>query len=76
MAFVFGVIAAATWSRSRLKVRGSMSTNTGLAPHISTVEAVATKVKGVVMTSSPGPRPIARRAISSASVPEAQEIRA
>jgi hypothetical protein len=41
---------------------------------MTTVEAVATKVNGVVMTSSPAFRSMARRAISSASVPEAQEI--
>jgi hypothetical protein len=33
------------------------------------VSAVAAKVKGVVMTSSPGPRSSAISAISSASVP-------
>ena len=48
-----------------------MSTNTGRAPLWLMVLAVATKVKGVVITSSPGPTPSAARERRSASVPEA-----
>ena len=32
IAFVFGVMAAFTWSRSIVQVRGSTSTITGIAP--------------------------------------------
>ena len=53
-----------------LKVTGSMSTNTGVAPTSAMVLAEATNEKAEVMTSSPGPTPSARRARSSASVPE------
>ncbi len=53
-----------------LKVTGSMSTNTGVAPTSAMVLADATNEKAEVMTSSPGPTPSARRARSSASVPE------
>ena len=40
-----------------LQSPGLMSTNTGLAPASTMVSAVAAKVKGVVMTSWPGPMP-------------------
>ena len=53
-----------------LKVTGSMSTNTGLAPTYSTAFAVAIKVNGVVITSSPGPISWASKATCSAVVPE------
>ena len=53
-------------------VRGSMSTKRGVAPARWIGEAVAKKVKGVVITSSPGATPSASSASSSASVPEAQ----
>jgi hypothetical protein len=46
-----------------------MSTNLGTAPMSAMTSAVATKVKGVVMTSSPGPMSRAIRATSRASVP-------
>ena len=49
-----------------------MSTNTGVAPTWLMASAVAKKVKGVVITSSPGPMPRARRAMTRASVPELQ----
>ena len=55
-----------------LNVFGSMSTNTGLAPTLWIVPAVAKNVNGVVMTSSPWPQSSARSASSSASVPLAQ----
>ena len=40
--------------------KGSTSANTGLAPNRTALEAVAIKVRGVVINSSPGPRPKAR----------------
>ena len=46
-----------------------MSTNTGLAPVRTMHPAVAKKVKGVVMTSSPRPMPRLMRALRMASVP-------
>ncbi len=55
-----------------LKVAASMSQNTGVAPSRLTTSAVAMKVKGVVKTACPGPMPRAMRAMSRASVPEAQ----
>ena len=53
-----------------LKVAGSMSTKTGVAPTREMAPAVAKKEKGVVMTSSPGPMSSAMSATSSASVPD------
>jgi hypothetical protein len=47
-----------------------MSTKTVLAFSRETSPAEAKKVKGLVITSSPGPTPSAIRATSSASVPE------
>src|SRR5690606_37240110 len=46
-----------------------MSTNTGVAPVRAIQPAVAKKVNGVVMTSSPGPRPRLIIVFSRASVP-------
>lgn len=40
-----------------------MSTNTGVAPALAMAPAVAKKVNGVVITSSPGPTPQASRAL-------------
>ena len=57
-----------------LKVAGSMSTNTGVPPVLWMVPAVAKKVNGVVMTSSPGCRSSALSGSSSASVPLAQAM--
>ena len=74
MAFVFGVIAAAIAAGEMLKVFGSMSTNTGVAPTLWIVPAVAKKVNGVVITSSPRPMSSARIARRIASVPLAQPI--
>jgi hypothetical protein len=53
MALVRGVTLASISPASMLQVSGSMSTNTGLAPSSTITSAVAAKVKGVVMTSSP-----------------------
>ena len=47
-----------------------MSANTGFAPAWIMEFAVAAKVKGVVMTSSPFFRPSACRPICRAAVPE------
>ncbi len=69
MARVRGVMRASIAEASMLQVSGSTSTNTGLAPSSTIISAVAAKVKGVVMTSSPGPMSSAISAISSASVP-------
>jgi len=53
-------------------VRGSISTKTGVALLRQIEEAVAKKLKGVVITSSPFPIPKALTAKTRASVPEAQ----
>src|SRR5665213_324287 len=47
-----------------------MSANTGVAPTSMMTLAVATQEFGVVMTSSPGPTPAMRNAISMVQVPE------
>ena len=54
----------------KLNEPGSMSQNAGRAPVRAIVPAVAKKVNGDVITSSPAPMPSAMRASSSASVPE------
>ena len=46
-----------------------MSANTGLAPQYRAQLALAAKVMGLVITSSPGPIPAASAAICSAAVP-------
>jgi len=69
-ALVRGVMAASSLSRSMLRVTGSMSANTGVAPVSMTTLAVATHEIGVVITSSPGPMPAMRSAISMVQVPE------
>ena len=71
IALVVELIAASSLSMLMLQVSGSTSTKTGRAPTRQMTSAVATKVKGVVMTSSPGPTPKAIKLIRSASVPEA-----
>ena len=70
MALVRGVMAASTRCRSMLRVTGSISTNTGVAPTSRMTLLVATHDKGVVMTSSPAPMPAMRSAISMVQVPE------
>ena len=74
MALVRGVIAASMRFASISAVSGSISTNTGFAPTRSIAIAVAMKVIGVVMTSSPWPMPAASSARCSAAVPELQPI--
>ena len=69
MAIVRGVILASIRRASMLQVSGSMSTYTGTPPRSTIISAVAAKVKGVVMTSSPGFRSRAISAINKASVP-------
>ena len=69
IAFVFGVIAASIFAGSMHLVFGSQSTNTAVAPAIQIASAVAKNVFGCVMTSSPGPMPIAISASQIASVP-------
>src|SRR5687768_5486894 len=70
MAFVRGVRARATAAGSTLKVSGSISTNTGVAPTRLTQPAVAKNENVGVMTSSPAPMPSAISTTSSASVPD------
>ena len=61
-AFVRGVMLFSSARASRLSVSGSQSTNVGRAPMCSTTAAVAVKVMGLVITSSPGPTPSASSA--------------
>src|SRR5438105_12012848 len=68
MALVRGVIARSTRAGSRFSDE-STSLKTGRAPAWTMALAVAMKVNGLVMTSSPGPTPLARRARNSAAVP-------
>ena len=70
IARVLAVTAASALSRSILRVAGSASTNTGVAPMARITLAVATQLKGQVITSSPGWTPATRSAISSAAVAE------
>ena len=69
---VRAVTARSAKSGSRFMLSSSTSTNTGSAPTWLMASAVAKKVNGVVITSSPGPMPRARRAMTRASVPELQ----
>ena len=69
IAFVCGVIAASIFDGSMHFVSGSQSTNTAVAPAIQIASAVAKNVFGCVMTSSPGPMPMAISASQIASVP-------
>ena len=69
MARVRDVMRASMSAALMLQVSGSMSTNTGVAPSNTTTSAVAAKVKGDVITSSPGPMFRAISEISNASVP-------
>ena len=50
-------MAASIFEGSMHLVRGSQSTNTAVAPAIQMASAVAKKVLGLVMHSSPGPTP-------------------
>ncbi len=55
-----------------MKVRESISTNTGVAPKRAAISAVAKNVNGGTNTASPGPTPKAINAMSKASEPDAQ----
>ena len=55
---------------SRSSVTGSTSQKTGIAPSYSRQLAEATKLNGLVITSSPGPQPSARTPRCRAAVPE------
>ena len=68
MARVRGPMRAATAARSRLRVPGSTSTNTGVAPTLTIMFGAAKNVIAGVITSSPGPMPHTRSASSSAAV--------
>lgn len=68
-ALVWGVTAASTASASRQSVSGLISAKTGMALTAMTAEAVAMKVYGGTMTSSPQPTSRARRASSREMVP-------
>src|SRR5215831_19089425 len=70
MARVRGVRRASSCFTSRFSVRGSTSVNTGVAPTWTITLAVAGKVMGEVMTSSPGPMPRATRPRCMAAVQE------
>lgn len=63
------VISAARLSGDIVKVTGSTSAYTGVAPTCTTAIAVPTKVSAGTTTSSPGPTPWASRASSMAVVP-------
>jgi len=67
---VRSVIAADTACGSRLPVSSLMSAKTIVAPSSEAQLAVATNVRGVVTTSSPGPTPRAAYATCRAAVPE------
>ena len=71
MALVLGVIASSMASGEILKVLGSISIKTGIAPTYFMASAVAINVNALVMTSSPAPIPSAIKAKCNASVPEA-----
>ena len=66
---VRSVTRPAASSRSRFRVSGSTSANTGVPPASTTHSAVAKKLKAGTITSSPGARSSARRASTRASVP-------
>ena len=68
IARVRGPIRATTAARSRLRVPGSTSTNTGVAPTLTIMFGAAKNVIAGVMTSSPGPMPHTVSASSSAAV--------
>ena len=69
MARVRGVMSASTVVGSSSIVPGSGSARTGVQPLAETASTVAMKVFAGTITSSPGPRPRARRISDSASSP-------
>src|SRR5581483_6588355 len=74
IAFVRGVTSSATRAGSTLSVSGSTSAKIGVAPVCTITLAVAGHVIGVVITSSPGPIPIATSARCIAAVPDETAI--
>src|SRR5581483_11568083 len=70
IAFVRELTSSATRAGSTLSVSGSTSAKTGVAPVCTITLAVAGHVTGVVITSSPGPIPIATSARCIAAVPD------
>src|SRR6188508_3258392 len=70
MTLVRGLRAAAIATGLMLRVSGSTSTSTGVAPTWWMTPTVAENVRGVVMTSSPGPTPRVARAVCRAAVQE------
>ena len=73
IARVLGVIAVTTLVKSILRVMGSTSTNTGVAPTLKMTLDVATQEIGVVITSSPAPMPASCKAIFMVAVPLAKQ---
>ena len=69
IAFVFGVNIGAIVAALRLPLSGSTSAKTGVAPAVTTHEIDAIKVRGVTITSHPGPIPRPLSAKSRARVP-------
>ena len=63
---------ASVAAADRLNVAGSISASKGCAPQRRMALTLAKKLKGVVMTASPGPMFAAARASQIASVPLAQ----
>jgi hypothetical protein len=70
MARVRRVTAAAIAPAAGISVASSMSTNRGRAPSYTKQLLEATKLKGVVTTSSPRPMPAATTARCRPAVPE------
>ena len=70
-AFVRSVTSSGIRDGSMLRSLSRTSQKTGVAPQCSITLAVAGHVIGLVITSSPGPTPSARRARCSAAVPDA-----
>jgi hypothetical protein len=64
------VTAASTADGSIVRVSGSMSTKTGVAPWRANALAVETNVKDGITTSSPGSTSSSRAASSNAAVAE------
>ena len=69
IARVLGVIAASAAAGDRQKVTGSMSAKIGVAPTLSTQEAVAKKLKEGMIDPAAWPRPCAIIAAMSEVVP-------
>src|SRR4029077_14901427 len=74
MALVLEVSFLETSRGSTFNVSGETSANTGVAPWYKMQLAVAQKVMGVVIASSPGPSQAANAAPCNAAVPELKLI--